>query len=313
MDHYGQHSLNSVTSSMNLLNVNGVGTQNHTLSSSNPQYYPSMPVITPSNDDFFQDFVKNNTSTGNAHPNVTQSNIPTSNLNIVPVQPAQPSLDQEVLSHLRTSMTRMMSILERLEQRVSRVEQSTAQILKNQQESFQVPFMSQKEIDTARQLAEQLEQDSSVAKQLQAAYNKEIELKKRTSGHPMTLAECPVCGARVNQLELEGHVEQCLDMFSNDPKKQAEVKETKQKMETGFFGKFFNKTKTETTTTTKVISRSNSTNMPEPEGVPHNLYPAYGYPQFMPPPQNMHNINGVPMMMPMYMYPGYPGASQQNE
>jgi len=276
-----------------------------------------MPIVTsnpPTNEDFFQDFVKNNnTSTGNVtHSNVTPNNASASNLNIVPVQqPSQPSLDQEVLNHLRTGMTRMMAILERLEQRISRVEQSTSQILKNQQESFQVPFMSQKEIDNARQLAEQLEQDSSVAKQLQAAYNKEVEVKKR-SGHPMMLAECPVCGARVSQLELEGHVEQCLDMFSNDPKKQVEVKDTKQKMETGFFGKFFNKTKTETTTTTKVISRSNSTNMPEQEATPHGIYPTYGYPQFMPAPQNMHSINGVPMMMPMYMYPGYPGT-QQNE
>lgn len=319
MDHYGQHSMNSVASSMNLLSVNGVGTQNPSISSSNPQYYPSMSVVTsttPSNDDFFQDFVKNNntsTTPNVTHSNVTPTTVSSSNLNIVPHQQVQPSYDPEVINHLRTGMTRMMAILERLEQRIARVEQSTSQILKNQQESFQVPFMSQKEIDNARQLAEQLEQDSNVAKQLQAAYNKEIELKKR-SGHPMMLAECPVCGVKVSQVELEAHVEKCLDMFSDDPKKQAEVKDTKQKMETGFFGKFFNKTKTETTqtTTTKVISRSNSTNMPETEMPQQSLYPTYGYPQFMPP-QNMHNINGVPMMMPMYMYPGYPGNNQQNE
>jgi len=301
---------------MNHLNVNGIGAQGHSLSGSNSQYYPSLPVVTspPPNEDFFQDFIRTNNSgtVSVVHSNVTPNSTPVPNHNIVPTQQTQPSFDPEVLSHLRNGMTRMMAILERLEQRVNRVEQATSQILKNQQESFQVPFMSQKEIDTARQLAEQLEQDTSVAKQLQAAYNKEIEVKKR-AGHPMMLAECPVCGARVNQSELEAHVEQCLDMFSDDPKKQVAVKETKQKMETGFFGKFFNKkTETTTTSTTKVISRSNSTNMPEQEAIPQPLYSPYGYPQFIPP-QNMHNINGVPMMMPMYMYPGYPGNAQQNE
>jgi len=311
MNHYGEQSTNSITSSMDNLSVNGNGNQGHTLLGQHPnQYYPSIPH---SNEDFFQEYKVNPMMYKSS--NSTVSSIPAQSLVVQqPQQPqVQPSFDPEVLTQLTNGMSRMMSILERLEQRISRVEQSTSQILKNQQESFQVPFMSQKEIDHARLLAEQLEQDTSVAKQLQAAYNKEVEVKKRTSVHPMMLAECPVCGARVAQNDLESHVEKCLDMFSNDPKKEIQVKETKQKMETGFFGKFFNKTKTETTTTTKVLSRSNSTVvMPEPSEMPPGLYPAYGYPQFAAPqsPHNM-NINGVPMMMPMYMYPGgYPGMPQ---
>jgi len=301
---------------MNNLSVNGNPGQGHSMSqNSNPYGYPPM---TQSNDDFFQDYSKVPALYKASH---SVSSIPAQSFATQQLQQQQPqtvqavqaAFDPETLNQLSNGMSRMMAILERLEQRISRVEQSTSQILKNQQESFQVPFMSQKEIDNARLLAEQLEQDTSVAKQLQAAYNKEIEVKKRTSIHPMVLAECPMCGARVSQQELESHVEKCLDMFSNDPKKEIQVKETKQKMETGFFGKFFNKTKTETTTTTKVLSRSNSTVvMPDPENLHQNIYPSYGYPQFASP-QNPHNmnINGVPMMMPMYMYPGgYPGLPQ---
>lgn len=281
------------------------------MSQNSHQYYNSMPR---SNEDFFQEYKTNQTLYQPSHSTVSSTPVQSLAIQQQSQPQVQPSFDPEVLTQLTNGMARMMSILERLEQRVSRVEQSTAQILKNQQESFQVPFMSQKEIDTARTLAEQLEQDTSVAKQLQAAYNKEVEVKKRTSVHPMVLAECPMCGMRISQNELESHVEKCLDMFSNDPQKQIEVKETKQKMETGFFGKFFNKTKTETTTTTKVLSRSNSVvTVPEPsEALAQGLYPAYGYPQFAAPqsPHNM-NINGVPMMMPMYMYPGgYPGMPQ---
>lgn len=310
---------------MDNLSVNGNGNQGHTyMSQHSNQYYPSMPH---SNEDFFQEYTKVNPGMYKSS-NSTVSSIPAQSLVVqqpqaqIQAQPqaqfqpqTQTSFDPEVITQLTNGMSRMMAILERLEQRISRVEQSTSQILKNQQESFQVPFMSQKEIDTARTLAEQLEQDTSVAKQLQAAYNKEVEVKKRTSVYPMMLAECPMCGARVAQNELEVHVEKCLDMFSNDPQKEIQVKETKQKMETGFFGKFFNKTKTETTTTTKVLSRSNSNAvMPEhsSEMAQQGLYPAYAYPQFA---QNQHNmnINGVPMMMPMYMYPGYPGMPTQNE
>jgi len=302
MDHYGQmHSVNSVTSSMNQLGV-GTGNQDTSLMSSPKQFYPSMS--NPSNEEFFQ--YSKSSSTVNSLPNFHSNNTPANSI-------VSSTYDPEVLNQLKDGMTRMISILERLEQRVNRVEQATSQILKNQQETFQVPFMSQKEIDTARSLAEQLEQDTSVAKQLQAAYNKEVDLKKRSGGQT-TLAECPVCGTRVNQVDLESHVGKCLDLFSDDPKKEIEVKETKQKMETGFFGKFFNKTKTETTTT-KVISRSNSS--ADPEAMSPGLYPPYGYPQFANAqfsnpqfanaqfvPQNMN----TPMMMPMYMYPGgYPG------
>jgi len=313
MDNYGQHSMNSVTSGMNHMTVNGTSTSLQSV------YYPT--INNTVNDDFLpSEFVKGHIPSVSS-PTMSRNNIvdTSSALNIVPSIPQpQPSYDSEVLNHLRNGMTRVMATLERLEQRMNRVEQVTNQVLKNQQESFQVPFMSQKEIDNARSLAEQLEQDTSVAKQLQAAYNKEIEIRKH-SAPAVVLAECPVCGVRVNQMELEHHVEQCLDEFSSDPKKQVEVKETKQKMETGFFGKFFNKTKTETTTSTKVISsRSNSNASFPEEGNPQN-YPSYGYP-FMNPQQmnamqmqQMQSMNGMPMMMPMYMYPGYPGMPPTSE
>lgn len=313
MDHYGQHSMNSVTSAMNNMTVNGNS------SSLQSVYYPS--VNNTVHDDFLpSEFVKGHLPSVSSPPMSRNNVVETSSsaLNIVPSTPQpQPSYDSEVLNHLRNGMTRMMATLERLEQRVNRVEQITTQVLKNQQESFQVPFMSQKEIDTARSLAEQLEQDSSVAKQLQAAYNKEIEIRKHAAP-AVVLAECPVCGARVNQMELESHVEQCLDEFSNDPRKQVEVKETKQKMETGFFGKFFNKTKTETTTSTKVISSRSNSSTAFPDET-QTAYPTYGYP-FMNPQtmnamqaQQMQSMNGMPMMMPMYMYPGYPGMPSTSD
>jgi len=225
-------------------------------------------------------------------------------------------------------MTRMMSMLERLEQRINRVEQVSNQILKNQQESFQVPFMSQKEIDTARTLAEQLEQDTTVAKQLQAAYNKEVEVRKHQGGHMMyaMAADCPICGGRVAQTDLEAHVDQCLEMFSNDPKKETAVKDTKQKVENGFFSRMFNgKHKTETTTTKVVQRTSSTTSVPNDSAnaSANSMYPTYPmyppgfHPSMMAMPNGGQGMqmampNGMPMMMPMYMMPGY-GQTPQNE
>jgi len=229
---------------------------------------------------------------------------------------------EDTLQQLKHGFSKMMMTMERLEQRLTRLEQTTTSILKNQQETLQVPFMSQTDIDRARQAAEQLEQDTSVAKQLQAAYNKEVELRKnKSSSHQsmsMQLSECPICGTRVSQMDLEVHVDQCLEMFSNDPKKEAQVQDTKKKIESGFFSKLFKKTET-----TKVVTTQSATapmhhdmrNDGQQEGmIPGpNFYPPFAYP----PPFNHQmqapNGHGMPMMMPMYMHPSmYPQYPQSH-
>jgi len=223
--------------------------------------------------------------------------------------PRQYDPTTEALEQLKAGFSKMMTMLERLEQRITKVEQSTSQILKNQQETLTVPFMSQSEVDQARKIAEQMENDTNVARQLQAAYNKEVEVKKSITSYTPTLtSECPICGARVSQLDLEAHVDSCLDTFSDDPKKQVEVKETKKKMESGFFSKLIgiNKTtKTKTETTTKITSNQPSATAPllSDYDTHHHIYP-----QFYPPIQNGTNSNAPPMMMPMYMYPTYPAT-----
>jgi len=245
------------------------------------------------------------------------SNIPSNA--ITPVQ-SNSSIQDETLQQLKFGLAKMMSTMERLEQRLNRVEQTTSTILKNQQETLQVPFMSQTDLDKARQVAEQLEHDTNVAKQLQAAYNKEAEVKKTTTSisyQAPRLAECPLCGGRFAQPELEGHVNQCLELFSSDPKKEKQVAQVKQQKESGFFGKFFDFHKTSKTETTKVITRTTSSSSSataplltsqENEGMMQNFYPSpYGYPQF-----NNTNNGGVPMMMPMYMYPTYPSTHMNN-
>jgi len=213
---------------------------------------------------------------------------------------------QETLHQLKVGFSKMMCILERLEQRISKVEQTTSQLLKIQQETLQVPFMSQTDIDQARKIAEQMEQDTNVAKQLQAAYNKEVEVKKSIISYkPTVVSDCPICGARVSQLDLETHVDGCLDTFSDDPKKQIEIKDTKKKIESGFFSKLIGlnkptKTKTETT---KVSTNATAPLLSDYEGnAQQQMYPQFGYP-----PGNPNGTNSnTPMMMPMYMYPSYP-------
>jgi len=240
----------------------------------------------------------------------TLGNIPSSSVN-----------DNDALQYLKTGFVKMLSTMERMEQRISRMEQTTNQILKNQQEVLQVPFMSQNEIDKARQVAEQLEQDTSVAKQLQAAYNTEVELRKsKTPQHQsrqsINLSECPICGFRVAQMDLEAHVDQCLEMFSNDPKKEIQIQDTKKKIETGFFGRLFKTTKTETT---KTVSTQSATAPLLPEHQSNStssMYPGFGYPQYMYPGMNQGQSNNqqssMPMMMPMYMYPSYPPMNSQS-
>jgi len=316
MDHFGQYETSTTSSSASMV---GVG-------------YP--PISHSQHEDYFVDYKSNPSSTLNSMPSSSTLNSMPSMSNSVVSMQQHPSLENETLQQLKQGFVRMMSTLERLEQRINRVEQTTSQILKNQQEVFQVPFMSQSEIERARQAAEQIEQDTTVAKQLQAAYNKEVELKKNmASTQSMTLSECPICGVRVNQMDLEVHVDQCLELFSNDPKKEVQVQETKKKIETGFFGRLFKSTSTTSTKTTetKVVHSatapllsdqhhehghppSSPNHQPSMPPMSSNMYPGFGYPSYPSSHPNM-NINGgqpnMPMMMPMYMYPSYPNFSNQ--
>jgi len=250
-------------------------------------------------------------------------NIPNVQNMIVPAPPAQqsyqqPSVDQEALRQLKLGFEQMMRTMERLESRISKIEQTTNSILKNQQEVLNTPFMSQNELDHARKVAEQLEQDTAVAKQLQAAYNKETEVRRTVASYSNTIGQCPICQARVSGLELESHVDKCLVAHSNDPKKEKEVKETKAKVEQGFFSRLY---KTTESKKTKVISTmppgQNTPLMADQEGsvmATHQpYYPGYPtpvYPPYMAPgsPHAQHQMM-MPPHMPMYMYPSYPGMN----
>jgi len=239
------------------------------------------------------------------------------------LSPSSSHRDVETLQKLSIGMAKMIATMERLEQRLNKVEMTTSQILKNQQETLQVPFMSQTEIDKARLVAEQLEQDTNVAKQLQATYNKEIEMRKKTivtTNNSVILSECPICGVRVNQMDLEVHVDNCLEMLSHDPKKEQEAKKKIEQQNPGFFSRFLKKTKTYETT--KVTTTESTAPLLSKSESDHNemtnFYPNYGFmpPQqqgmsHMPPQhhqqQQQHSQGQFPMMMPMYMqYPQYP-------
>jgi len=207
---------------------------------------PSYPLIDtqspPRQDEFIHEMKSMNLNNSGSH-NISRTNSNGMNQSMVvaspPVQnPGDAALNAEMLKQLTVGFNRMLGILERLEHRIQNVEQTTNQILKNQQESFQVPFMSQSDIDQARSAAELLERDSSVAKQLQAAYNKEAEVRRNNFSASQSLVECPICGVRVNGVDIEVHVDQCLEMFSNDPKKETQVQDAKKKIDQGFFSRF---------------------------------------------------------------------------
>jgi len=291
----------------------------------NQPTYPTIDVNTMQrHDDFISEFKSMNVQSGNMSNSMSNSTHSTSN-SLVPMNSTDRSfeMDNDTLQQLKVGFAKMMATLERLEQRIQRVEQTTSLILKNQQEVFQVPFMSQTEIDQARQAAEQLERDSSVAKQLQAAYNKEVEVKKNlvhVQNNSMALYECPICGVRVNAMDLEVHVDNCLEMFSNDPKKEAQVQDVKKKMDQGFFSRFM-KTSKKTETTTKVTTTSTSSArdpqsataplLGDQEGMMNGqqgyFNPGFAYPPFASPHMSPNQTH-PPMMMPMYMYPSYPAT-----
>lgn len=231
--------------------------------------------------------------------------------------------DPDALQQLKLGFAKMMETMERLEKRLNKVEQTTSQILKNQQETLQVPFMSQTDLDKARLVAEQMEQDTNVAKQLQAAYNKETEIRKNLgggqhqitqySGYGVQSQECPLCGARVGQAEIHQHVDQCLGQFQDDPKKQAQVAETKKKVDQGFFGRMLKFNTTSTKTETKVTTQHQTTaapsDMTETSTHPPYAYPpSFGYPQVSYAHAPSQGNGMAPMMMPMYMYPSYPNG-----
>jgi len=264
----------------------------------------------------YMNSINTNMSNMNMHSYDPQPPIHNQQMNLVPHQPQVPMqsnvIQEEILAQLqslKSVFNKMMGSIERLEVRVSKVESVTSQILKNQQEVLQVPFMSQSDLDQARQVAEQLERDSTVAKQLQAAYNKETDLKKSSGYRPTTAStECPICGLRVSNYDLEVHVDKCLAMFSNDPKKEAQVKDTQKKVEAGFFAKMFKGAKTEKTETTTTTTKTTTTGHND-ENQGFNYYNNGYPPQIMSP----HMMQGHPgMVMPMYMYPSYPNVNQQH-
>jgi len=249
----------------------------------------------PSSDDFYE-FSKSSPS----------SLIPA-------VSSSQASVDSESLNQLKLGFAKMMQTMERLEQRLNRVEQTTTQILKNQQEVLTAPFISQNELEQARKVAEQMEHDDRVAKQLQAAYNKEAEVRKTVTSYSTMMSQCPICGARVSQMELESHVDKCLEMFSNDPKKQVEIKETKQKAEAGFFSRLYKTSKTEKTKVISNIPPSSTPLLSDQDHMmvnPSSYYPPpFAYPSY-PAYSGSPQPHQMPMM-PMYMYhPSMHGSAQ---
>jgi len=253
----------------------------------------------------------------NIRPTPQSFSPPQSRL-ITPISPRQTHDQDNTLNEIKVGFSKIMQTMERLEQRLNRVEQTTTQILKNQQEVLQVPFISQGELDQARKAAEQLERDTTVAKQLQAAFNKETEVKRTIVTYQNSVGQCPICGARINGMDLEAHVDQCLLLFSNDPKKEVEVKETKKKVEQGFFSRLYKTSSKTKVVTTQGSQSSQSTPLlarsGDQEGMmvnSSNYYPPpFGYPSY---PHGSPQSQHPPMMMPMYMYPSYPHIGPSNE
>jgi len=266
-------------------------------------HWTPTPSASLQNHDDFLEFTKQN---------------PLNNLSLSPQQPRvqqdiqSQSLDTQTLNEIKFGFTKMMQTLERLEQRLNRVEQTTSQILKNQQDVLHAPFISQGELDNARKVAEQLEHDTTVAKQLQAAFNKETEVKRSIAVYQSTMGQCPICGVQVNGMELESHVDKCLEQFSNDPKKATEVTETKKKVEQGFFSRLYKTSETKKVkTVSNVPPTSQSTPLLSDQHEPQMMInpsayypPAFSYPSYpQGSPQAPHQ-----MMMPVYMYPPQHGG-----
>jgi len=252
---------------------------------------------------------------------------------------------KEMVVKFESYFDRMVTWMESIDKRLSRLEVTTNELQKNQQTLQQklnstpshapsmvpsmVPYflppqsttsvptasahealpISTYELETATKMQQTLDSDAELAKKLQAEF--ETETKKKTETPKIVQEECPVCQKKVNSKEFNDHVNECLDKASKDDKA----------VQSGFFSRFFKKTETPTpapekaevplakkpTGTTATQSQTQTQQMTPPP-----MYPTF--PPYMMPQATQGKPNGTATPTPYFFpqpYPFQQGQQQQ--
>jgi hypothetical protein len=148
---------------------------------------------------------------------------------------SQVNESKQLLNQVQNSLEKMNLFMERFDKRLTSLESTAQTILKNQKANGQddlSSFFGKNELDTLKKMQEQMESDMELAKRLQAEMEKETKQRETpkpklitstptptprpmstvtATPSPSSMQECPICTQRVPFLELEYHVNQCLE------------------------------------------------------------------------------------------------------
>jgi len=232
-----------------------------------------------------------------------------------------------MFNQVQTHFEKFNSFMDRIDKRLSSLESTAQSILKNQKTSNPDDlsgYIAKTELESLRKMQEQMETDFEVAKRMQADIDSKFQKEKQetekkrsstttrkdTTPPPSSMQDCPICGSKVPFLELEFHVNQCLEGITSGDTKDL----TPEKV--SFWKRVFGPgPKKDDTANNQVVVRTTSTPAPktiplaktqQPTPTPMPMYPGNGQDYYQMP--LVYRGGGgypQPQMMPP-MYGGYP-------
>jgi len=276
-------------------------------------------------------------------------------------QPLQPSVPETAVSPslvssrtentnpaalVQTYMDRMSKMMMAMDERMTRLEtlmshnlfllhqqtvtaqQQQQQPKKTQEEDLEKALKEQVklELEHARKMQAQFEQDGEIAKKIQEQMDNEYftEERKKFYTQPQTtlsprpaftparrpmpgFEECPVCLGHVNKSELEAHVYACLDGDKNIDASGKPKVDTADKP--GFLARLFGPKKEVSEERVSLVSQAQPIGGMEYPGHPGGMYPGISYPPMYPMPSSpyMHPAQAPP---PVYYYVPQPHHGQ---
>jgi len=200
-----------------------------------------------------------------------------------------------MMDQMQQQFSKIMGFFEMVDRRLTKLENSTQEILSQQNSVVTVPYDPTEILHAAQQM-QQEQADAELARRLQEEETRDIESKKVSTltprpitkpvekkvpeKKPASMLDCPICNKKLSEYEIEEHVNTCLD------------KNPSQAEKSGLLGRFWGKK--EDPKTTKKDEKKSPTPTPTPTPM---MYSPYGVP-----PTSRNSYPGMQVVSP-YGYP----------
>jgi hypothetical protein len=198
-----------------------------------------------------------------------------------------------MMDQMQQQFNKFMNFFEGVDRRLNKLEKATQEILSQQNSVVTVSYDPTEVLQAAQQM-QQEKTDEELARRLQEELNREEPKKTTPTPRPPekktevkksvspTMNDCPVCGKKFSDLEIDEHVNTCLDKVPPGEKQ-------------GIFGKWWGGKKEDPKTKTDTKKDDKKTSTPTPTPV---MYTPYAIPA------TTRNNSSYPGQMVPYGYPG---------